>query len=105
MNDDEDREPRARSTKLYGAIEFPEHYPPTIADSAVMDVVPGPHVGDTLARFTIEDVLGRGGMGEVLSARDEQIGRSVAIKRLRVASPSDDVIARFLREVRIQGRL
>jgi serine/threonine-protein kinase len=44
-------------------------------------------------------------MGEVIAARDEQIGRDVAIKRLKKAKPSDQAIARFLREARIQGRL
>ncbi len=55
-------------------------------------------------RYRLENELGRGGMGEVLSARDEQIGRSVAIKRLRSA-PTAESEARFLREARIQGRL
>jgi serine/threonine protein kinase len=94
-----------RRTMLYGAIDLPDHYPPTLADSMVMPAVSGPSVGETLGHYRIEDVLGRGGMGEVLSARDDQIGRSVAIKRLRVQNPSPEVLARFLREVRIQGRL
>src|SRR5690349_12645176 len=59
----------------------------------------------SFARFRTGAVIGRGGMGEVLSARDEQIGRSVAIKRLRGRDAAPDVIARFLREARIQGRL
>jgi serine/threonine protein kinase len=95
----------SRRTMLYGAIDLPDHYPPTLAESMVMPTVAGPAVGELLVRYRIEDVLGRGGMGEVLSARDDQIGRSVAIKRLRVKDPSPDVLARFLREVRIQGRL
>jgi serine/threonine-protein kinase len=53
----------------------------------------------------VREVIGRGGMGEVLSVRDEQIGRFVAIKRLRIANPTEAVVARFLREARIQGRL
>jgi serine/threonine protein kinase len=61
--------------------------------------------GSSLMRYKLGAVLGRGGMGEVLSARDEQIGRSVAIKRLRMKDPSADALARFLREARIQGRL
>ena len=36
---------------------------------------------------------------------DEQIGRQVAIKRMRSETPSQDQVTRFLREARIQGRL
>jgi serine/threonine-protein kinase len=56
-------------------------------------------------RYRVSERIGRGGMGDVLSARDEQLGRDVAIKRLRAADPSERQIARFLREARIQGRL
>ncbi len=44
-------------------------------------------------------------MGEVLDAHDDQIGRDVAIKRMRSDVPSEKQIARFMREARIQGRL
>ncbi|HEV7553986.1 MAG TPA: serine/threonine-protein kinase [Kofleriaceae bacterium] len=77
-----------------------------------MDVDP-PSNGDTLpslphlphdariGRYPLGVTLGKGGMGEVVSARDEQIGRAVAIKRM--TSGGDR--RRFLREARIQGRL
>ena len=52
---------------------------------------PSPVVGSMLERYRIGDVLGQGGMGEVLSARDEQIGREVAIKRMRVENPTPEV--------------
>ena len=98
-----------RKTKLYGAIDPRELYslegPATLADSAQMATVPEPSVGERLQSYKIREVLGRGGMGEVLSVRDEQIGRNVAVKRLRVENPSEAVVARFLREARIQGRL
>jgi serine/threonine protein kinase len=56
-------------------------------------------------RYTIGDVIGRGGMGEVCTAYDVQVGREVAIKRLLTDAPSHAQLARFLREARIQGRL
>jgi len=93
-----------RKTRLYGAMDQLAG-PPTIADTTQFAIAEDPTAGTRVARYEVEDVLGRGGMGEVLSARDAQIGRLVAIKRLRVLEPSDDVIARFLREARIQGRL
>jgi serine/threonine-protein kinase len=44
-------------------------------------------------------------MGEVIAARDEQVGRDVAIKRMRAAAPGEQAVRRFLREASIQGRL
>ena len=82
-------------------------WPPTIADGQAPPpehARPPSELGVN-ARYQVGAILGRGGMGEVLSARDEQIGRAVAIKRLRIESPTPEVLARFLREARIQGRL
>nr|MBA3457456.1 serine/threonine protein kinase [Deltaproteobacteria bacterium] len=55
------------------------------------------------ARYVMRDMLGRGGMGDVLLATDAQIGRDVAVKRMRDRRTTS--VARFLREARIQGRL
>jgi len=55
--------------------------------------------------YVFGEVIGRGGMGEVLVAHDRRIGRDVAVKRLRNGSPTSDETARFLREARIQARL
>jgi serine/threonine-protein kinase len=44
-------------------------------------------------------------MGEVLTAHDADIGREVAIKRMRAPNPTPLALARFMREARIQGRL
>jgi len=44
-------------------------------------------------------------MGEVLLGYDEQIGREVAIKRMRRLDPGAEAETRFLREAKIQARL
>ncbi|MDQ3335048.1 MAG: serine/threonine protein kinase [Myxococcota bacterium] len=56
-------------------------------------------------KYEVGEILGRGGMGEVVLAEDKTIGRRVAIKRMRAATPTPDAVARFLREAHIQARL
>jgi serine/threonine-protein kinase len=63
-----------------------------------------PPTGDS-ARYRFGEVLGEGGMGEVLLAYDEHIGRDVAVKRIRATDPSPEELSRFIREARVQGRL
>jgi eukaryotic-like serine/threonine-protein kinase len=58
-----------------------------------------------VGRYRLGRRIGKGGMGEVIAARDEQVGRDVAIKRMRAAAPGEQAIRRFLREASIQGRL
>jgi len=55
--------------------------------------------------YALGDVIGRGGMGEVVLAHDREIGRDVAIKRLRTEDPTAEALDRFMREARIQARL
>ena len=56
-------------------------------------------------RYTLGALIGEGGMGEVVLAYDEHIGREVAVKRIRSEEPSPEALARFVREARVQGRL
>ena len=59
----------------------------------------------SLPSYDIGSLLGKGGMGEVLIARDPEIGRDVAIKRMNDSDGSPAALARFLREAKIQARL
>ena len=56
---------------------------------------------DLEARYTVERVLGRGGMGEVVLALDTRLERKVAIKRiLGEAARSKTAVDRFLTEAK-----
>jgi serine/threonine protein kinase len=58
----------------------------------------------TIGRYTVQRVLGRGGMGTVYLATDPRIDREVAIKVLPAAG-GDEYADRLLAEARVSGRL
>jgi eukaryotic-like serine/threonine-protein kinase len=65
----------------------------------------GLSAGDRLDRFTIEGLLGRGGMGVVYRATDPRLGRRVAIKLLEGLTADSPARARFDREARLIASL
>jgi serine/threonine-protein kinase len=56
-------------------------------------------------RFEVVRVLGEGGMGLVELARDNDIRRTVAVKRMHAEVQSEEALLRFADEVRIVGQL
>jgi serine/threonine-protein kinase len=64
--------------------------------------------GDQLGRYTIEGIVGEGGMGAVYRARDAKLGRKVAIKVIFADADDpdgEDRIKRFAREARAVAAL
>ncbi|MCA8924177.1 MAG: serine/threonine protein kinase, partial [Planctomycetes bacterium] len=62
---------------------------------------PGARVG----RYTLQELLGRGGMGQVWRAHDPQLGREVALKLLLAGRVGPDDAERFRREAEALAKL
>ena len=58
---------------------------------------------ERVGRYSLLHLLGRGGMGEVWSAFDPSLNRTVALKRLSHRDPDD--VARFRREAQLAAAL
>jgi Tol biopolymer transport system component len=69
-------------------------------------VPPAPRAGSRVGRYTVIDQLGRGGMGEVYSARDTELDRTVALKFLAPELDGGPHLAeRFIREAKAASAL
>src|SRR5262249_54066172 len=72
------------------------------AGHACEPLAPGTRIG----RYIVEDMIGRGGMGEVYRAKDPQLERVVAIKVLAVAHRGDaERLQRLKREAVVLASL
>jgi serine/threonine-protein kinase len=56
-------------------------------------------------RYQEERLLGEGGVGEVVRVRDNDIERTVALKRIKADVRSPATVLRFMEEIRTVGRL
>ena len=65
-----------------------------------------PQTGRAVGPYVLGTLLGVGGMGEVYRARDQKLGRDVAIKIMpRAVALDPDRLARFAREARVLASL
>jgi serine/threonine protein kinase len=63
-------------------------------------------IGQLVGHYRVLEQIGAGGMGEVFRARDERLGRDVALKLIRPASSDNpDHLRRFELEARAAAAL
>ncbi len=97
------------ASALHAGLGSPESSLPLFGDSSVEDgqVESSRELGDSLppaSRYRILHRHAGGGLGEVFVARDEELGRDVAVKRIRQEyATHSDLRARFMLEAEITG--
>lgn len=75
--------------------------------SSTMTVASDPHIGQTVAgRYTIEEAIASGGMGQIYVAKHETLAQRVAVKLLHRRYAADErIVARFFNEARSYCRV
>ncbi len=102
-----------QATPLDSVVSTTEAHAPPHAMTSRVTVLPRVElvedepqfVPGVLERYETLQKLGEGGVGEVTLARDNDIQRPVAIKRIRSEMVGSGTLARFVEEIRTVGQL
>ncbi|MBS2028084.1 MAG: protein kinase [Deltaproteobacteria bacterium] len=94
---------KSGNTKAPSGTHFPTpHEAHTEDPNATPGKLVPPKTGDVVAHYELIRELGKGGMGSVFLARDNKLGRKVAIKFLHTNHP--EMAKRFVLEARTTAR-
>ncbi len=106
--DDEElhREVVSLLTSYEQSTDFIEAPAFAVAPELLADDATGALVGEVFGHYKVESLIGVGGMGEVYLARDEILGRKVALKLLPAHLTADETqLSRFKAEARTASAL
>src|SRR5437762_3847003 len=100
------REVESLLTSYERAENFIESPAFEVAPELLTNDRPGALVGELIGHYRIASLIGVGGMGEVYLARDERLGRKVALKLLPELLTADETqLSRFKTEARSASAL
>jgi eukaryotic-like serine/threonine-protein kinase len=105
-----DKTLRREVVSLIAAYERAENFIETpafeVAPELLTNDKTGALIGESIGHYRIESLIGVGGMGEVYLARDELLGRKVALKLLPQRLTTDETqLSRFKSEARTASAL
>ncbi|HEV8487385.1 MAG TPA: protein kinase [Blastocatellia bacterium] len=102
-----DPELRAEVESLISAHEQPGSFLDSLTyDTERIETSSSSLIGQSIGRYLILSLLGRGGMGDVYLARDTQLDRKLALKLLPEQYTADEIrVRRFILEARAASSL
>ncbi len=97
---------RGMRSELESLLAVAEQFPPPVDPPPGNDSQTAAPLPERIGRYPVLGVVGAGGMGLVYRARDPELEREVALKRLPIGIQADSAeLARFRREARVLARL